>query len=137
MMTLTQNHAARHSAEKRDSMLALKRGFIGRCPNCGEGHIFRAYLKVQDRCEKCGEELFHHRADDAPPYITILIVAHVIGFLMLTVLTAYDNIPTWVQMTLWPGLVLVLCLSLLPRVKGALIGLQWALRMHGFGNDSL
>jgi uncharacterized protein (DUF983 family) len=134
-MTLTLSQAGRRRAEKRDTALALKRGFIGRCPNCGEGHIFRAYLKVQDRCEKCGEELFHHRADDAPPYITILIVAHVVGFLMLTVLTAYDDIPTWIQMTLWPGLVIALSLTLLPRIKGALIALQWAQRMHGFGND--
>ena len=28
---------------------------------------------------------------------------------------------------------LVLSLVLLPMIKGALIGLQWALRMHGFG----
>jgi hypothetical protein len=27
----------------------------------------------------------------------------------------------------------VLCLYFLPRIKGGLIGLQWALRMHGFG----
>ena len=63
----------------RDPWRAMRRGFVGRCPNCDRGHIFRAYLKVRDRCEVCGEELSHHRADDAPPYVTILIVAHVIG----------------------------------------------------------
>ncbi|MDE0727033.1 MAG: DUF983 domain-containing protein, partial [Alphaproteobacteria bacterium] len=30
-------------------------------------------------------------------------------------------------------LTLILTLLLPPRVKGALIGLQWANRMHGFG----
>ena len=80
--------------------------------------------------------MHHHRADDAPPYITILIVAHVIGFMMLVVLTVYDDIPFVIQMTLWPTLVLGLCLGLLPWVKGALIGLQWAQRMHGFGGDT-
>jgi hypothetical protein len=29
---------------------------------------------------------------------------------------------------------MILSLWLLPRVKGALIGLQWAFRMHGFGS---
>jgi uncharacterized protein (DUF983 family) len=127
---------AHQSVARRDTGLALRRGFMGRCPNCGEGHIFRAYLKVRDKCEKCGEELHHQRADDAPPYLTILVVAHVIGFIMVPVLTLYEDIPFWVQATLWPGLVLVLSLSLLPRIKGALVGLQWALRMHGFGDHS-
>ncbi|WP_131117364.1 DUF983 domain-containing protein [Lichenihabitans psoromatis] len=122
--------------ETRDTMTSLKRGVVGRCPRCGKGHIFRAYLKVQDQCEVCGEDLHHHRADDAPPYITILIVAHIMGFIMLVVLTAYEDIPFWIQMTLWPGLVLALCLTLLPRIKGALIGLQWAQRMHGFGGET-
>jgi uncharacterized protein (DUF983 family) len=135
MTSVTQSRTAGQPSDERDSMQAIKRGFVGHCPRCGEGHIFRAYLKVQDQCEKCGEELHHQRADDAPPYITILIVAHVIGFIMLAVLSSYDDIPTWIQMTLWPGLVLVLSLTLLPRIKGALIGLQWAQRMHGFGND--
>ncbi len=118
----------------RSTGQALTRGFFGHCPNCDKGHIFRAYLKVQDRCEVCGEELHHHRADDAPPYVTILIVAHIVGALMVTVMSLWDDIPLWIEWTLWPGLVLVLSLTLLPRIKGALVGLQWALRMHGFGD---
>ncbi len=123
------------SLAKRDTGQAIKRGFFGHCPNCGKGHIFRAYLKVQDRCEVCGEELHHHRADDAPPYVTILIVAHVIGFLMVGVLSTWANIPMWLNATLWPAIVIGLSLLLLPRIKGALIALQWAQRMHGFGGE--
>jgi uncharacterized protein (DUF983 family) len=120
--------------EARDTGLAIRRGFMGRCPNCGKGHIFRSYLKVQDRCEVCGEELFHHRADDAPPYLTILIVAHIIGTAMVLVMSAVDT-PAWVDYSLWPVLVVAMSLLLLPRIKGALIALQWALRMHGFGTE--
>ncbi|MFM2444607.1 MAG: hypothetical protein RJB09_1793, partial [Pseudomonadota bacterium] len=58
---------------------AMKLGFRGICPACGEGKIFRAFLKVNDCCPCCGEELHHHRADDAPPYFTILVVAHIVG----------------------------------------------------------
>ena len=67
------------SVPTRDRWQAIRRGFMGRCPRCNEGHIFRAYLKVNDACPVCGEEFFHHRADDAPPYFTILVVGHVIG----------------------------------------------------------
>ena len=61
----------------RDQWLSVKRGFAGKCPHCGEGRIFRAYLKVSDACEACGEELHHQRADDAPPYMTIFVVGHI------------------------------------------------------------
>ena len=111
---------------------AVKRGFSLRCPNCGQGHLFRAYLKVADICPVCGEELFHQRADDAPPYLTILVVGHIIGALMLTVEEINDTMPIWIHLLVWPTLTLGLSLLLLPRFKGALIAYQWALRMHGF-----
>jgi uncharacterized protein (DUF983 family) len=116
---------------RRDVWRAMLRGFRLRCPNCGEGALFRSYLKVNDACPSCGTELHHHRADDAPPYFTILIVGHVVvgGVLALERMVAP---PGWVQAALWLPLTLILTLLLLSRVKGALIGLQWALYMHGF-----
>lgn len=127
---------AEEEGARRAKLRAVKRGFLGRCPNCGEGHVFRAYLKVRDCCEVCGEALHHHRADDAPPYLTILVVAHIMGALLVTILGTWDDIPLWVNFILWPGLVLGLSLTLLPRIKGALVALQWALRMHGFGGET-
>ena len=64
---------------------AMWRGFRGRCPNCGQGRMFRAFLKVADSCKNCGEDLHHHRADDAPAYFVILIVGHVVVPLALSV----------------------------------------------------
>ena len=117
----------------RDKWQAVKRGFMGKCPHCGEGKMFRAYLKVAEACPACGEELHHQRADDAPPYMTIFVVGHIIGAGMLWVEHQNDQLPIWIHATVWPILTLVLCLYFLPRIKGGLIGLQWALRMHGFG----
>jgi uncharacterized protein (DUF983 family) len=119
--------------QPRDWWLAMKRGMRLRCPNCGEGKMFRAYLKPNDACSHCGEELHHHRADDAPPYVTIVIVGHIVVAAMLLVEEHFPGQPVWLHMIGWTSLSLVLCLALLPPVKGALIGLQWALRMHGFG----
>ena len=116
----------------RDWRAALKTGFRMRCPACGEGHMFYRFLKVSDCCPHCGEELHHHRADDAPPYFTILVVAHVIGALMLLVEEHNDALDMRIHMVLWPVLTLLLVFWLLPRFKGALIAYQWALRMHGF-----
>jgi len=114
---------------------ALLRGFLKRCPACGEGRMFRAYLKVSDNCPHCGEELHHHRADDAPPYFTIVIVGHIVVSLMLAIELRYLP-PIWVHMAIWPALTLISSLWLLPSIKGAVVGGQWAMHMHGFGGNA-
>jgi uncharacterized protein (DUF983 family) len=94
--------------------------------------LFAGYLKVVPACSQCGEVLHHHRADDAPPYITIFVVGHIIGTLMLLTEEINDALPLWIHAVVWPLLTIALTLFLLPRFKGALIAYQWALRMHGF-----
>jgi uncharacterized protein (DUF983 family) len=76
-------------------------------------------------------ELHHHRADDLPPYLVIFLVGHVIGYGILTAETRFEA-PLWFHLTIWPALTLVLALFLLQPVKGAVVGLQFALGMHGF-----
>ena len=110
---------------------AMWRGALCKCPNCGQGHIFRAYLKVADTCDVCGEELFHHRADDFPPYIAIMIVGHVLVGLMLHMEMTWHVNPAVYLYTLLP-LAIILPLAMLPSIKGAIVGMQWASRMHGF-----
>ncbi len=116
---------------KRNVMRAVHSGFKQKCPKCGEGAIFGKFLKVNDQCPSCGEELHHHRADDAPPYFTIFVVGHIILPLMMAVEIEYTP-PIWLHVALWLPLTLLMCAWLLPRIKGALIGVQWANYMHGF-----
>ena len=119
--------------DNRPTKPALLRGLRCNCPNCGEGHLFGSYLKVVDRCETCDEELFHHRADDGPAYLTILLVAHIIGFAIHIMWVQLRPDPLVMATTLAVGAV-VLSLLLLPRMKGMIVGIQWARRMHGFGH---
>jgi uncharacterized protein (DUF983 family) len=113
---------------------AMLRGFLGRCPKCGEGRLFRAYVKTVDHCEHCGEEMHHHRADDFPAYLVVVIVGHITlgGFMAAEILT---ELATWQHLAIWVPLTIVLALALLQPVKGAIVGLQWALYMHGFGGE--
>ncbi len=104
----------------------------GRCPACGEGRLLHGYSKVHDHCPVCGEELFHHRADDFPQYLTIFAVGHVLVAALLVVDDLWPDLPLGLHYALWPSLVVVLSLWLLPICKGGLIAYQWALRMHGF-----
>ena len=39
----------------------------------------------------------------------------------------------WLHMVVWPVLTIALSVLLMQPVKGAVVGLQWAVRMHGFG----
>jgi len=118
-------------AGDRPVFQSMLRGAKLKCPACGVGALYRQFLKVSDTCPNCGEELHHHRADDAPPYFTIVIVGHIVVGLVLFVEMTYRP-PLWVHAALWLPLTIILALVLLPSIKGALIGLQWALRMHGF-----
>ena len=110
---------------------AMTRGFFGKCPKCGEGKMFRAFLKVADECPACGEPLHHQRADDFPAYIVIILVGHIVVPLVLLVETEWAP-PTWLHMLIWPALIATMALALLQPVKGAIVGLQWVLGMHGF-----
>lgn len=110
---------------------AVLRGWRRRCPNCGEGHMLEGYLKVRHTCPNCGEELYHQRADDGPAYLTILIVGHLLAPTLLFVFTTWRPDPL-VLAGFFSFATIALSLYLLPRLKGAMIALQWAKRMHGF-----
>jgi uncharacterized protein (DUF983 family) len=116
----------------RDVKTAMGRGALGKCPNCGRGPLFDGFLSVVQGCDKCGEELHHHRADDAPAYLTILIVGHLLLPLVLGVEEVYAP-AIWVHLLLWGTLIPAACLALLRPIKGAVVGMQWASFMHGFG----
>ncbi len=118
--------------QDRSVAQAMWRGTLCRCPHCGQGKMFRAYLKVADQCDVCGEELKHHRADDFPPYVAIVIVGHIIIFLMLHMEMAYHVQPLTHVLIAVP-LAIILPLLMLPSIKGAIVGLQWATRMYAFG----
>jgi uncharacterized protein (DUF983 family) len=112
-------------------MQAMWRGFRGKCPHCGEGALFGRYLKAVDHCRACGEEFHHHRADDFPAYLVIVVVGHAIVPVVLAVETAYAP-SYWVHALLWLPLTLLMTLGLLQPTKGAVIAIQWHLGMDGF-----
>jgi uncharacterized protein (DUF983 family) len=119
--------------DQRDRWLSMRRGLAGRCPHCGEGHLFKGFLKVAPHCDVCGEHFHHHRADDLPAYIVIFVVGHIVVGGMLSAETHYDW-PVWLHVMLWPLLTVVLSLGMLQPVKGVIVALQWANRMHGFNH---
>lgn len=111
---------------------SMRRGFFGRCPNCGKGRMLTGYLKVRPACPVCGEDLSHNRADDGPAYLTILIVGHLTAPTILFAFVHWRPAPMTL-LSIFASATVVLSLTLLPRLKGMLVGIEWSRRMHGFG----
>ena len=135
-MPLIDEHAPHSDAtdfEDRPLKRALMRGWRRKCPRCGSGPLLKGYLKVRDKCAVCGQDLHHHRADDGPAYLTILIVGHLMAPLLHVTFTQFRPEPL-VLATIFSVWTVALSLYLLPRIKGAIVGFQWARRMHGFGS---
>jgi uncharacterized protein (DUF983 family) len=114
----------------------LMRGFTGRCPACGEGHLFRAFLKVADHCGKCGEPFRYHRADDFPAYLVIILVGHIVVPIAMWIEIAYSP-SYWLQAVIGLPLIVGMSLGLLQPLKGAVVALQWHMGMHGFAESKL
>jgi len=113
---------------------AMRRGLAGRCPNCGGDKLFATYLKPIDHCTACGEAYRHIRSDDAAPWLTVLVVGHLLAPVILSV-EAHADWPTWVSMVLWPSAALALTLAILPPAKGFLMSVIWATRAPGSERD--
>lgn len=110
---------------------AMSRALSGRCPNCGQGKLFATYLKQVGECADCGEAFGHIRSDDAGPWLTILIVGHLLIPVVLLVEGGATPWPYWVSMTLWPALALGLSLLVLPRAKALFLGAIWSMKAPG------
>ena len=110
---------------------AVARGFAMKCPHCGQGSLFGRFLKVTSNCSKCGEDFTPQQADDFPAYLVIVVIGHIVVPALLAVEVAYSP-PAWLQLAIWLPLTLFSALGLLQPTKGAIVGLQWQIGMHGF-----
>ncbi|QYM73163.1 DUF983 domain-containing protein [Pseudochrobactrum sp. Wa41.01b-1] len=140
--TLTQTETQVFGGEKtkpartpRPLGQAMQRGFLSRCPHCGDGKLFRSFLRPVANCSVCNEDYTLQRADDLPAYLTVLIVGHVVVALFMMV-ENMGGLSLWGHLAIWGPVTILMSLVLLQPIKGATIGLQWALYMHGFDKES-
>ena len=107
---------------------AIGRGLMGRYPACGKSHLFNGFLRVVAECTNCGAPLGLVRADDVPPYITILITGHIIVPLLFIV-DRMGEPPIWLMSAIFLPLTLILTIGLLQPIKGGVVGIMMNLNM--------
>jgi uncharacterized protein (DUF983 family) len=127
-----ESHSGRR---QRNLWRAMKHGFMGRCPHCGQGRLFSGFARTAERCDVCAEEFHHHRADDLPAYLVIFIVGHIVVAAFMGA-EATTDLSMWTHLAIWVPITIASSIALLQPVKGAVVGLQWALYMHGFGGHA-
>jgi uncharacterized protein (DUF983 family) len=109
---------------------AAERGALGRCPCCGKGQLFARFLKQVENCASCGEAFGALRADDAAPWLTIIVLGHV--FLPLAFLLDLEvMMPRWLALTSWSVVFTLLAVVMLPRAKGIMLGVLWQTKATG------
>ncbi|MCJ1962001.1 MULTISPECIES: DUF983 domain-containing protein [Novosphingobium] len=109
---------------------ALRAG-RGRCPRCGEAHLFRKWLKPNESCASCGVDLTHQRADDFPAYIAMIVTGHLMAPIVIALSKDFALEPLAIFLIVIP-LALAMMLGMLQPVKGAVIAAQWWFGLHGF-----
>lgn len=115
---------------------AHETGALGRCPRCGEGHIFTGFLTVRDRCEVC--DLNYDFADPADgPAVFVQLFACVPGVIFILMLEILARPPVWVHIAVGiPVLILTTILPLRP-IKGWLIAAQFTNKAQEAGTAQL
>ena len=115
---------------------AYETGALGRCPRCGEGHIFRGFLTIRDHCEVCG--LDYSFADPADgPAVFVQLFACVPGVIFILMLEIMARPPWWVHLAV--GLPVVILTTVLPLrpIKGWLVAAQFTTRAQEAGTADL
>ncbi|HEY3694712.1 DUF983 domain-containing protein [Phenylobacterium sp.] len=113
---------------RRPFLASMLRGLRGKCPACGTGPLYWAYLKVEPNCHACGHDLARYPADDGPAYFTILLVGHLV-IVPVLFLPFIWQAPAALAIPITVIPLAAITLALLPRVKGAFIGLLYALNV--------
>ena len=120
---------------KRNLRTSIINGWKKKCPSCGKTQLFKNYLNVEPKCKVCGLNLYLQKADDGPAYLTILLVGHIIAPLLILTYENFNPSPVLVALS-FSVVFIILSLFLLPRLKGVVIGIQWAKEMHGFNSGT-
>ncbi len=102
----------------------LKTGPFGRCPRCGQGHIFNGFLKIREHCEVCALDFSYADPADGPA-VFVQLFACAPGVIFTLMLQIMASPPVWVHLV--TSLPILLATTILPLrpIKGWLVASQF------------
>ena len=111
-------------AEAWPRLSPVQTGIRGRCPRCGQGHLFSGFLTLAPGCEVCGLSYDFADPADGPAFfvITFGCVPAVVFALMLEI---WAEPPAWVHLVTSLPFLLVTCVLPLRPLKGWLVCSQF------------
>lgn len=95
----------------------------GRCPICGQGRLFKSFLKLAASCDHCHQDFQAADTGDGPVVFVILIAGFVVCFGFLFVALNYDW-PLWVHLAIWLPVAVGLSLGLMQPLKALMVASQ-------------
>jgi len=114
-----------NTTQSRELGEALRRGAVGRCPECGEGALFSGFLTLRKTCGHCGLGLLRHAPAAGPAFLSIALAGAFLVPLMGVTAAIFGPDPAILALIGFATLPL-LALLLLRVTKGAMVGYLWA-----------
>ena len=114
----------------------MKCGWKGRCPRCGEGPMFKSWLRIVERCAVCDLDYRFAAPDDGPAFFSLCIIALPLTAFVVSLQVAFSP-PFWVHLvTSVPFMAAGTLLPLRP-IKGWLVASQFVNRAQEAGTQQL
>lgn len=111
-------------------------GLRGLCPRCGEGRMFASWLKITDRCDRCGLDYRFAAPDDGPAFFSLCIIALPLIALVVWIEVAFSP-PFWVHLLTSMPIMVAGTLAPLRPIKGLLVASQFVNRAQEAGTRQL
>lgn len=112
------------STDQTSGASALSTGLRGRCPRCGEGHLFKGFLTIAEECDACGLRFDFADSGDGPAVLIMFPVGTLVVMLWL-ITDAIFHLPAIVHLALWLPATVIFSLLLLRPFKGVLVNMQY------------
>ncbi len=117
----------------------MQTGIRGRCPRCGQGHLFKGFLTIRPRCEACGLDYAFADPADGPAFFVICFACVPSVALAVWIETVFSP-PFWVHLLISLPFLLLTCILPLRPLKGWLVASQYIYRaregrLQGSPND--
>lgn len=99
-------------------------GLRGRCPRCGDGHLFKGFLTIAPSCDACGLDFGFADPADGPAFFVLCFGCLPAVFLAVWLEVEYEA-PYWVHLVTTLPVLLVTCILPLRPLKGWLVASQY------------